>query len=257
MNQFLETPSTNFAKVRDGRASMPLWIDVDLTVARSIAGSGANAALTLNLAGNSFYIDQDTANVGTATVHFQDTNLGASSAPLFVSAGFIANVPFTQILIENLAQAGKRLRIFYGVDIDFQAGINASIAISGSVSVLNNPEIVNYGASYKSVTPLAANTPDTVFTAAANVNGAIIWDARFISRSNATVTPAFLAKASAPANNTDGDAILYPDIYNISVDNLMGGKLTSPIKIPAGKGLYYINGTAETVAQRSVLYTLL
>lgn len=129
---FLNKPSTDFAAVRDGRNSLPLWLDIDLTSARSIA---AGTALSINIAGNSFYIDQDTANVGNATVHFQDTNLGASSAPLFVSAGFIANVPFTQILIENNAQAGKRLRIFYGVDIDFQAGINASIAISGTVDI--------------------------------------------------------------------------------------------------------------------------
>lgn len=117
-------PTTDFERVRDGRNSMPLWLDIDLSSARSIS---AGTALLINIAGNSFYVDNDNSNVGTATVHFQDTNLGNASAPFLVSAGFIANVGFTQILIENTAQASKRLRIFYGVDIDFQAGVNASI----------------------------------------------------------------------------------------------------------------------------------
>lgn len=151
---FLKKPKTDFAAVRDGRNSLPLWMDIDLTSARSIS---AGNALSINIAGNSFYIDQDTANVGNSTVHFQDTNLGNSSAPLFVSAGFIANVPFTQILIENTAQPAKRLRIFYGVDIDFQAGVNALLNVINTsvvrksftsglgVQTVNTTNVVMYG----------------------------------------------------------------------------------------------------------------
>jgi hypothetical protein len=62
---------------------------------------------------------------------FQDTNLGQSSAPIYVGAGFIAKVPFTQILVEvKTAQAGKVLRIVYGTDVDFTAGVNATIAVT-------------------------------------------------------------------------------------------------------------------------------
>lgn len=124
MNPFLKAPSDDFAAVRDGRKSMPLWLDVDLSSARSIAAGTANV---INIAGNSFYIDADTKNVGDARVHFQDATLNNASAPIYVSAGSIMTVPFTQILIENDAQPGKRLRILYGVDIDFRAGVNASI----------------------------------------------------------------------------------------------------------------------------------
>jgi hypothetical protein len=91
----------------------------------------ATGAVILPLSGNSFYIDQDPSIVGNATVHFQDTNLGQSSTPIYVGPGFIAKVPFTQLLIENkTAQAGKVLRIVYGTDVDFTAGVNATIAIS-------------------------------------------------------------------------------------------------------------------------------
>lgn len=134
MNPLLKTPSTDFNTVRDGRNSLPLYIDVDLSTARSI---NANTQLVLDIAGNSFYSDADTTNGGNAVIHFQDTNLGISAAPFFVSPGFIANVGFTKLLIENTAQAGKRIRIFYGVDIDFQAGVNSSISISGAVSVMS------------------------------------------------------------------------------------------------------------------------
>jgi len=69
--------------------------------------------------------------VGNGTVHFQDTNLQQSSAPIYVGPGFIAKVPFTQLLIENkTAQAGKKLRIVYGTDVDFTAGVNATIAVT-------------------------------------------------------------------------------------------------------------------------------
>lgn len=258
----LKKPTTDFAAVRDGRNSLPLWMDIDLTNARGIA---AGSALSINIAGNSFYVDQDTTNVGNATVHFQDTNLGASSAPLFVSAGFIANVPFTQILIENTAQAGKRLRIFYGVDIDFQAGVNASITISGTIttsrtSPLSVDQIPSvYGASYKSVTAMAANTPDTVFTPAANANGAIIHRINGFSATGAAVwtQPTFIAKASAPATVIDGDIIAMMDSGVWTGAGASNLKLEKPIFIPAGKGLYYIANAAETLGQRSVLYTLL
>lgn len=132
MQEFLKKPSTDFGAVRDGRQALPFYVDIDLTTARSIA---AGTALKLDIAGNSFFTDADTSTGGNGIVHFQDTSLGISSAPFFVSPGFIANVGFTQLLIENTAQAGKKMRIFYGVDIDFQAGVNTSSTVINSTQV--------------------------------------------------------------------------------------------------------------------------
>jgi hypothetical protein len=123
-----QKPSIDMDAVRDGRRAPIFYIDIPLDSTFSIAGGNA---LVLPISGNSFYIDQDLSVMGNAYVHFQDTNLQASSVPLFVGAGFIAKVPFTQLLIENkVAQAGKIIRIVYGVDIDFTAGVNATIAIT-------------------------------------------------------------------------------------------------------------------------------
>ena len=260
---FLKRPNSDFAAVRDGRQSLPLWMDIDLSVARSITGTGANVPLILNISGNSFFVDADTVNVGTAIVHFQDTNLGNASAPFYVAPGFVATVGFTQILVENAAQAGKRLRIFYGVDIDFRAGVNAS-TISGVVTVGNAKSapanVVNsgfdYGVSYKSTTALAALTPEQVFSAAANVNGAIVWTAEALSGVGAGIQQcAFIAKAAAPVSLIDGDVV---SISDFAFTNTWGKTKTSrPVKIPAGKGLYFIASLAESSAHRLCLYTLL
>jgi len=137
VNQFLSPPSSDFAAVRDGRRSMPLWLDIDLTTARSIA---AGTAQVLNIAGNSLYSDQNLIQ-GVATVHFQDTALGNTSAPITVNPGFIAGVPFTQLLIENAAQPGYRMRIFYGVDIDFLPGTGGLVNVTGTVSQVDGGKI--------------------------------------------------------------------------------------------------------------------
>lgn len=129
----IEAPSVDLDAVRDGRRAPMMFIDVPLD---TVFGIATGDPVILPISGNSFYIDQDTTVVGTATVHFQDTNIGSKSVPIFAGAGFIAKVPFTQILIENnTAQAGKVLRIVYGVDIDFTAGVNATIAVTDQTPI--------------------------------------------------------------------------------------------------------------------------
>jgi len=123
-----QKPSVDLDAVRDGRRAPLLYLDIPLDNVQTIANG---SPIILPISGNSFYIDQDPTIVGNATVHFQDTNLGQTSAPIYVGAGFIAKVPFTQILIEcKTAQAGKKLRIVYGTDVDFTAGVNATIAVT-------------------------------------------------------------------------------------------------------------------------------
>ncbi|HLO62905.1 MAG TPA: hypothetical protein VK165_08060 [Azonexus sp.] len=253
MQQFLDKPSIDFGAVRDGRRSMPLWMDIDLTAARSIAG---NSALSINIAGNSFYVDQDTTNVGFATVHFQDTNLGNASAPIFVSPGFIGNVPFTQILIENSAQPGKRLRIFYGVDLDFQAGVNASISIGGTVSVSNALADAALTAGYGNVGLLAAATAVQVVAPAANVNGIVVHSAGIITYTGGTNNCALVAKNAAPATVVDGDVILMA--ASGAAFSAVPSILSKLNRIPAGKGLYFISTNAEAAPScRNVAYTIL
>jgi hypothetical protein len=152
-------PSIDFESVRDQRRSMLLYYDVDLSVAHSFS---AATPLVLPLIGNAFYVDADLTNIGNAVVRFQDS-VNAGSAPVYVSAGFIAKVPFTQVIIENVAQAGKRLRIFYGVDVDFTPGQTSQTAITGTVSVVDGGlarTLLNQAfLGYQAVGPVAAQYP--------------------------------------------------------------------------------------------------
>lgn len=193
----LKKPSVDFASVRDGRSSLPLYIDVDLSTARSIQ---AGTALSINISGNSFYIDADTENTGNAIVHFQDTNFSRSTAPFFVSPGFIANIPFTQILIENAAQA-KRLRIFYGVDCDFQAGVNASIAISGRVDV-NDVVGPNCAIVAQNLSGAVGTNITNLVATGANLNGLIVRELHMSVAPSTTGGSAYMAIIAAQSAPT-------------------------------------------------------
>lgn len=134
-DNILSKPTTPFDAVRDGRRSPIFYFDVDLTNARSKA---ANTHLLVNVAGDSFLSDKNPYLCGDATVYFQDTALtGLAPAPVYVEPGFIARVPFTQLLIENEAQPGKILRVHYGVNIDFTPGASSSVNVNGSVEVID------------------------------------------------------------------------------------------------------------------------
>lgn len=152
-----QKPSMDMEAVRDGRRAPLLYLDIPLDTVQTIANGNP---VILPLSGNSFYIDQDTSIVGNAVVHFQDTNLQQSSAPIYVGPGFIAKVPFTQILVEvKTAQAGKILRIVYGTDVDFTAGLNATISVTDQAPV-----------RFSSTTQQATVTIGAITLAAANAS---------------------------------------------------------------------------------------
>lgn len=228
-------PSTDFASVRDGRRARVFWYDVDLTNARSIA---AGTALILPIAGNSFFSDQSPLQ-GNATVYFQDFTLTPTDAPpIYIGPGFVGSVPFTTMLIENTAQPGKRLRFFYGVDVDFRPNLSGALAISGAVNSV--PYGYQPGVVYKSSTALAALTPETVFSPGSNLNGATVWACQAVTSAGAAQNiGAFVAKNAAPASLIDGNPIYYANATgagNYSVPFA----LPNPVTIPPGQGLYYL-----------------
>jgi hypothetical protein len=277
--------SLDFQAVKDDRRTRPFYYDVDLSVARSIA---ANTALALNIAGNFFYSDPvvDAAGVqigGTAVVHFQDQSLSAQGTPFTVVPQFIARIPFTQVLIENPAQAaGTKLRIIYGVDLDFAPGRTGAVTISnapqvsGNLSVLQqraaNDSVITaaqallltrdvgflYGASFSSAVALGVSANQAVVTPAANVSGAIVWAAGLATGAAVNKAASMLAKTSAPANTTDGDVLLFA--FNSPGGNVLGPAISFERArlIAAGKGIYFQNDpTAETTGMRWALYTIL
>ena len=257
-------PTTDFEAVRAGLIARPRYKDIDLSIARSITGTGVNAAFLVQLPGNSFFVDQF-LSAGFATVYFQDTNLSASGAPIYVGPGFIGRVPFTQLLFENVAQPGKILRFIFGTDIDFVPGFSQQIssigAIASTVTVQDNG--FTYASVQKSIAVLVAAATEQVFAAASNPNGAIIYDASCDTNPLAVgfVSISLHAHTVVPAAFTDGD-VLMQNLVNAStlVGITTGSRVINRARhIPSGKGLWWLNtgSVNEGVARRSVLYTLL
>lgn len=121
MNNRLIPPTSDFNSVRDGRASPDFYFDLDLT---------AVFDTVVQMAGNSFYIDANPSD-GVCTAFFQDTASDSTPTPFYISPGFIARIPFTQIRFWNpVAQPGKKIRVIYGTDTEFQPGSVTQLSVS-------------------------------------------------------------------------------------------------------------------------------
>lgn len=254
-------PSIDFAAVRDSRRAVPFYLPVDLSVARSIA---AGTQLVVPIAGNSFYSDPlvDGAGAaigGVAVVHFQDTNLNPAGTPFTVAPQFIARVPFTQLLIENPAQAGKSARFIYGVDVDFTPGINAQVSITGIVS--GQDVGTPYGVKFTSTATINLGATELVLAAGSNLAGVrVVRGAGYNSNTGGpTVGQALHAHTGAPAAITDGDILLLEAEHELYAAAFFSkaAALNQPLQIVAGKGLWWRNSTGVNLAGvRHLLYTI-
>lgn len=170
---------------------------------------------------------------------------------------------FIKLTIAKDKRAGSA-KVGGSVSVAGDVNLTAStLAALESVSVQNIVSMVHggqaYGASFRSSANETSNAAETVFTAAANVNGAIIHSMQFVSQYSAAARPCYLSKAGVPANVLDGDSILSADAIGYLNSNFTyAGSLKNPIKIPAGKGLHFISDSGVFGgSSRSVLYTLL
>lgn len=242
MNKILP-PLTDFRAVRDGRNSQVFYIDVALDTARSVS-SGTQTVL--NISGNSFYCDANPTD-GNCVVHFQDTNFDRGPVPLYVSPGVIFNIPYTKILLENTAQPGKRVRLVYGVDVDFQPGSVAQIAVtnSGGFSSIRTEAATG---SFASVAGLAAYTPETIIAPSANINGAVVLTAGF-TVVNYTAFPwaSIISKSSPPTTHIDGSILTTAEYVTTSGYFMECGNISVPQFLAAGQGLYFISGSGIAV----------
>lgn len=263
-------PDVDFGQVRDGRRSNLFYYDVDLTVARS---SAAGTALVLSVAGDSFFVDKNPAKVGPATVHFQDTTSGTTPAPVYCEPGFIAKVPFTQVLIENVAQPGMIFRFHYGVNIDFQPGASSSVNVNGSVSVIDGGSartLANLAYSGVAVSALVAAQQARVQLYNPPGSGRNLIVSQIIVGSGST-NSIYVQGATAPLTTLLGNSPANKNIASslpfaqLRADNIaaspsgnhlallsVGGtgvspyKFTEPIVINPGEGLTVWNSGANT-----------
>jgi hypothetical protein len=193
----LISPTTDFGAVRARRRAGPLHYDVDLSTARSLV---AGTALVLPIAGNSLYVDQK-ASTGAAQVHFVDDTFSLGNTGITVFAGFIARVPFTQLVIQNSAQPGQTIRIVYGVDLDFVPGAGAGVTVTNALNVNDQISDACRVDVIALPTAIGVNQVTQLLAPAANPRGTLI---RHINESisagaGGTIASFTVAATSAPA----------------------------------------------------------
>ena len=139
-----------------------------------------------------------------------------------------------------------------GLDAATLAALESIDMNAATLATLTRPLLP--GASFKSATALVANTPDAVFSPAANANGAIIHSCYVNDFMPGLIV--LIAKAgAAPTSNSDGEVLAQTDIiYGATYSHSM--KFT-PTRIAAGLDLYFIGTGAGSSSFRSTRYTLL
>lgn len=104
----------------------------------------------------------------------------------------------------------------------------------------------------------AANTAVNVFTAAANVNGAVILSAQASTIHAGFSVGSFLAKATAPANVLDGEIVAQSNGGSFGGSYYNAVDMQAPQRIAAGLGLWFITNAAATAnGLRSARFILL
>lgn len=248
----MRLPSSDFNAVRNDLQIAYLFYEFDLTAAHSIA---AGTQVQLPLKGNSFYIDRN-IDVGNATIVFHDQSLTARPGKIFVQPGFNARIPFDVITIENLAQPGMVLRIFYGVDLEFFPSAPATVAISGGTVVLGGGIVtvqdvgMQPGVSFSSTALITGGVPQNILGAGSNPAGLRIHDVDVITGNTTTFNLAtFIANATAPTHPLDGILIAQANSFffsPVSGTYFQTGRVFKTMQLPPGVRLDFFNGTTDT-----------
>lgn len=242
----MKSPSFDFDSLIDGIRCTPFIYELDLSTARDFA---AGTAVQVKITGNCCLIDT-APDVGSARIVFegvQDFTAGQVRAPIYCRPGFVTRLPFANLYIANHAQPGKKLRIIYGVDIDFQ-----ELSPSRIDAVEQGFDYTN---TFASASNLGVGGTQEMIAAAANLNGCILWHGSMTSGAAGNRYYSWLAKATVPATQVDGD------VYFSAVPNTflnVTEVFARPVFMRPGLGLWAYNSiSAETTAFRTVLYTLL
>lgn len=196
--------------------------------------------------------DADFYKVLTSSGDLSITRDGGSTIkPLRAGRGE-RNVPFLRLMVRDLSGAPNSGTILVG-DSDF---IDDTIVLSNAINV--RPEVAS--GSYSSSSNLVANTPDAVFTAAANANGALILTATTTNDSTSGFCGVTLiSKAtSLPATIHDGQTYLREKSQSQGSSwQSYSADLPKEQYVPAGHGLYWISTLNTTVNSRACRYKLL
>lgn len=155
----------------------------------------------------------------------------------------------------------------YGSDVRYDRGassVTGTIALdAATLAALEQINIRPEAQSgfYSSSSALAANTPEAIFLPGENVNGAILLSAWFAVRAGSAAMDdvSLLTKTAAPVTTIDGSILAISSIKSEIAGAVSGGfEMQIPQYIEAGKGLYFISGSALGAgAKRGTRFKLL
>lgn len=176
----------------------------------------------------------------------------------------LENTPFRRLTIQDTSGLANSGTILVSEENFIDQTLYGSITLGAAVAIdsasqlgIKRPEIST--GTYSVFGAITVNTPETVFTAAANTNGAILLSAQ-VGDSNAVGDSkiTMLAKATAPANINDGEVMVraFQHAQGASL-SCYYGQLQGPQHIAAGKGLFVISNQTVTLADRTARYKLL
>lgn len=203
---------------------------------------------------------------------------GQGTLPNLTSGRGLKDTAFSRLLVTDKTGAPNTLQLFCATEEYVDQTFSGTVALdaatlaalesvdlnSATIQTLTRPLLP--ASAWADVTAtLAANTALTVFSAAANTNGAIIHDVQASDViTGLTGVGGFCARASAPnsvATFIDDTVILQLESrLNVGGNTYVTAKLGNPTRIPAGKGLYYLsnfNGAGAGLIMRNARYTLL
>lgn len=177
----------------------------------------------------------------------------------------LRDVPFGRLELVNETAAPNQVTLLLTPAEFVNQVFTGAVSVLGSLSLdaatlntLTRPSQPT--ANWNSGATMAANTPLTVFLAAANVNGAIVWRATAYDEIQAIGVQSFVAKATAPTTWNDGDVIAQSTLETYQSATARNPKLElqMPQRIAPGLGLYFISSLAGLAnAGRSCRFTLL
>lgn len=232
---------------------------------------GAGAAINVQIAGDNFVYESGTSTTAEKRIvikpesgneivlrpgqQFRQTQeSGAWTIRAYDAAAVITGVVIVgsgEFYDSNTNQAVTLDASFANEVTVKNTGANpVPITAAGSLNVQEN--LIAVTGSWVQPGNTVANTPMTIFTPAANANGAIVQSV--VGFVNGASTVSVIAKAgAAPTDPYQGMLIATKMTAGATVDLTMPQK----VRIPAGWGLYYIASAANENGNKGVSYTLL
>lgn len=248
----MQRPSTDFDPIRSELRAWPMFREIDLSVSRSLA---AGTHLILPIVGNVLYVDQK-PNSGFATVNVQD-DTRAGNTPITIFSGFLARVPFTQVIFQNDPQPGQFMRLIYGTDIEFLPGVGSGVSVLNAVNVNDIVDPVSQVIRADGALTVGSNQVTQILAPSANLRGFVL------DRMDMTLQSAggggligqnVIAALSAPTVTNASRANAHLILAGFSSNAVSASFSTGFVKrrFPGGWGVWAINDVTVGAAAQAL-----